>query len=51
VYLLEKCKLPEEMREVLYWGMENDLLERGKKVETYQDEQAKKWRWEDNAFR
>ena len=45
VYWLEEYKLPEEMREVLYWGMKKDLFERGKKVETDQYEQAMKWRW------
>ena len=38
-------QLPIQMRNVIYAGMEDDLLARGKEIRTEQDEHAMKTRW------
>ena len=45
VYWLEERQLPTEMGPAIYQGMLEELHERGKRVETLDDEQAMKSRW------
>ena len=45
VYWLEEGLLPAQMRQAIYTGMQEELLGRGKRVETAGDEQAMMSRW------
>ncbi len=45
VYWLEEGLLPDQMRQAIYQGMQEDLSDRGKRVETEADTQAMTCRW------
>ena len=45
VYWLEQGHLPDQMRQVLYKGMVEDLTQRGKTCQTELDSQAMQCRW------
>ena len=45
VYWLERGQLPDEMRQVLYKGMVENLTQRGKTCQTELDSQAMQCRW------
>ena len=45
VFWLEEGQVPSERRGAIYQGMQEDLFERGKRVETLSDEQAMMCNW------
>jgi endonuclease/exonuclease/phosphatase family metal-dependent hydrolase len=45
VYLLEDRQLPLHWADLLYDGMQQDLLARGKSVQTHKDDEAMRSRW------